>query len=116
MRKNVKIIVVLALCCTLATAQAGTTKRIVGYYYGKGRPEYQLSQVPVQELTHLIYSLAKPTARGDCKMAHPDVDTRNLLLLKNLKARNPRLLILLSVGGWSGSRYFSDVASSASAR
>jgi chitinase len=116
MVKNVQTIVVFALCCTFATAQVGTTKRIVGYYYGKGRPGYQLSQVPVQELTHLIYSLAKPTARGDCEMAHPDVDTRNLLLLKNLKARNPRLLILLSVGGWSGSRYFSDVASNASAR
>jgi len=116
MRRNVKIIVVFALCCTLATAQAGTTKRIVGYYYGKGRPGYQLSQVPVQELTHLIYSLAKPTARGDCEMSHPDVDTPNLLALKSLRARNPRLLVLLSVGGWSGSTYFSDVAATASAR
>src|SRR6476646_5404695 len=99
MLKNVQIIVVFALCGTLATAQAGTTKRIVGYYYGKGRPGYQLSQVPVQELTHLIYSLARPTALGDCEMSHPDVDTPNLLALKSLKARNPQLLILLSVGG-----------------
>jgi chitinase len=116
MRRNVRIIVVYALCCTLATAQAGTKKKIVGYYYGKGRPGYQLSQVPVQELTHLIYSLAKPTARGDCEMSHPDVDTPNLLALKSLRTRNPRLLVLLSVGGWSGSTYFSDVAATASAR
>ncbi len=116
MRKNVQIVFVFALCCTLATAQAGTTRRIVGYYYGKGRPGYQLSQVPVQELTHLIYSLAKPIARGDCEMSHPDVDTPNLLALKTLRARNPRLLVLLSVGGWSGSEYFSDVAATASAR
>jgi chitinase len=116
MRKSVQIIVVFALCCTLATAQAGTTRRIVGYYYGKGRPGYQFSQVPVQELTHLIYSLAKPTARGDCEMAHSDVDTPNLLALKSLRSRNPRLLVLLSVGGWSGSTYFSDVAATASAR
>src|SRR6266550_6919104 len=85
MRKNVQIIVVFALCCTLATVQAETTKRIVGYYYGKGRPGYQSSQVPVQELTRLIYSLAKPTARGDCEMSHADVDTPNLLALKSLK-------------------------------
>ena len=116
MRKNVQIIVVFALCCTLATVQAETTKRIVGYYYGKGRPGYQFSQVPVQELTHLIYSLARPSARGDCEMAHPDVDTPNLLALKSLRARNPHLLVLLSVGGWSGSTYFSDVAATASAR
>ncbi len=106
----------LILCCTLATAQVGTTKRIVGYYYGKGRPDYQLSQVPVQELTHLIYSHAKPTAHGDCELAHADVDTPNLLALKTLRARNPRLSVLLSVGGWSGSTYFSDVAATPSAR
>jgi hypothetical protein len=27
--------------------------RIVGYYYGKGRPHYRLSEVPVQKLTYL---------------------------------------------------------------
>jgi chitinase len=106
----------LILSCTLAAAQVGATKRIVGYYYGKGRPDYRLSQVPVQELTHLIYSHAKPTARGDCKLAHSDVDTPNLLALKTLRTRNPRLSLLLSVGGWSGSTYFSDVAATTSAR
>src|SRR4051794_30984529 len=115
MRKNVQIIVVFALCCTLATAQAGTTRRIVGYYYGKGRPGYQLSQVSVQELTHLIYSLAKPTARGDCEMAHPDVDMPNLLAPERLRAGNPRLLVLVSVGGWGGAACVSDVADTASA-
>jgi chitinase len=104
------------LFCTLATVQAVTTKRIVGYYYGKGRPGYQFSQVPLQELTHLIYSHAKPTARGDCEMAHPDVDIPNLLALKNLRVQNPRLLVLLSVGGWSASTYFSDVAATPSGR
>ncbi len=104
------------ILCTLATAQAGTTKKIVGYYYGKGRPGYEFSQVPVQELTHLIYSHAKPTARGDCELAHDDLDIPNLRALKALRAQNLRLLVLLSVGGWSGSRYFSDVAATPSAR
>jgi chitinase len=103
------------ILCTLAVAQAGTRK-IVGYFYGKGRPGYQVSQVPVAELTHLIYSFAKPTARGNCVLAHPDVDVPNLLALKSLRTRNPRLSVLLSVGGWSGSTYFSDVAATDSAR
>jgi chitinase len=105
----------LLILCTLATAQA-ETKRIVGYYYGKGRPGYQFSQVPVQKLTHLIYSLAKPTARGNCELAHPGVDVPNLRALKVLRAKNARLSVLLSVGGWSGSTYFSDVAATPSAR
>ena len=114
-RRNLFVHIALILCM-LATARSETTKRIVGYYYGKGRPDYQLSQVPVQELTHMIYSHAKPTARGDCELAHPDVDVSNLQALKSLRAQNPRLLILLSVGGWSGSTYFSDVAATFSTR
>jgi len=114
-RRNLFVHIALILCM-LATARSETTKRIVGYYYGKGRPDYQLSQVPVQELTHMIYSHAKPTARGDCELAHPDVDVSNLHALKSLRVQNPRLLILLSVGGWSGSTYFSDVAATFSTR
>jgi chitinase len=49
-------------------------------------------------------------------MAHPEVDVPNLQLLKIQRERNPHLLVLLSVGGWSGSRYFSDVAATPSGR
>jgi chitinase len=114
--ESVTLLVSVLILCTLAAAQAGTKKKIVGYYYGKGRPGYEFSQVPVQELTHLIYSHAKPTASGDCELAHADLDTANLQDLKTLRAQNPTLLVLLSVGGWSASRYFSDVAASSSAR
>jgi chitinase len=98
------------------SAQAETAKKIVGYYYGKGRPDYELSEVPAEKLTHLIYSHAKPTAHGDCEVAHPNTDIPNLLSLKTLKAQNPHLLVLLSVGGWSGSQYFSDIAATPSSR
>jgi chitinase len=109
------LVCVALILCTFATAQAGT-KKIVGYYYGKGRPGYQFSQVPFAKLTHLIYSHAKPTARGECELSHRDVDVPNLQSLRVLRAQNTRLLVLLSVGGWSGSTYFSDVAATASAR
>jgi GH18 family chitinase len=103
------LLVCLELILCASGARQFGSRKIVGYYYGKGRPDYQLSQAPVQELTHLIYSHAKPTGRGDCEMAHADVDIPNLLALKALRAQNPRLLLLLSVGGWSGSTYFSDI-------
>jgi chitinase len=110
------LLVTVAIACCVLAAQAGTAKKIVGYYYGKGRPHYQLSKVPVRKLTHLIYSHAVPTAQGDCEMAHPDLDLPNLRSLKFLRARNPHLFVLLSVGGWSGSQYFSDVAATSSTR
>ena len=103
------------ILCTSGAAQVGG-KKIVGYYWGKGRPGYELSQVPVQELTHLIYSRAMPNAEGNCVLASPDVDVPNLAELKILRVHNPHLLILLSVGGWSGSEFFSDVASADLAR
>ncbi len=107
---------VATICCVLPTTQAQTPKKIIGYYYGKGRPDYQFSSVPVQELTHLIYSHAVPSAQGECVLAHPELDVPNLQSLKALRTQNPRLLVLLSVGGWSGSRYFSDVAVTSLAR
>ncbi len=116
LRRGGYLLVCLELTlCMLGIAQAGT-KKIVGYYYGKGRPGYQLSQVPVEELTHLIYSRAMPAVAGNCELAHPDLDIPSLKALTVLRARNPRLLVLLSVGGWSGSTYFSDIAATASAR
>ena len=38
------------------------------------------------------------TGRGDCEMAHADVDIPNLLALKALRAQNPRFDIALSWG------------------
>jgi chitinase len=107
---------VTIIFCLLATTHAQRAKKIVGYYYGKGRPDYELSNVPFERLTHLVYSLAVPTVHGDCELSHPDIDVPNLQSLRALRGRNPRLLVLLSVGGWSGSRYFSDVAATALAR
>jgi len=100
----------------MPTLAQAATKRIVGYYYGKGRPGYELSQVPVKKLTHLIYSMATPTSSGACELAHPAIDVPNMQALKAFRAKNPQLLILLSVGGWSGSTYFSDLAATVAAR
>src|SRR5260221_2238027 len=111
-RESLVIVTGLAFCW-LGAAQA-QNNRIVGYYYPlRG---YELSKSPVEMLTHLIYSHAKPNAEGGCEPAHPDVDLPNFAELETLRLRNPRLPILLSVGGWSGSMYFSDVASTPSAR
>jgi chitinase len=109
-------LVSLALIFCMPVAAQAATKKIVGYYYGKGRPGYELAQVPVKKLTHLIYSMAKPTSTGTCELAHPAIDVPNLQALKILRAKNPQLFILLSVGGWSGSTYFSDLAATSSAR
>jgi chitinase len=101
----------LSILTLPAVSQQPGTRKIVGYYYGKSSAAgYAFENSPVQLLTHLIYSQVKPSSQGVCVLGHPDVDIPNLALLAKLRTRNPDLSILLSVGGWSGSTYFSDLA------
>jgi chitinase len=110
----------------------------VGYFtqwgiYGRN---FQLSKVQssgaAARLTHLNYAFGPVTAAGVCDSADPWADWQtpfsdelsvdgvgdvagqpiagNLNQLAELKAKNPRLRALISLGGWSGSAYFSDAA------
>ena len=45
-----------------------------------------------------------------------DHDNKNLAALRKLRQQNEHLKLLISVGGWSDSRYFSDAASTAARR
>src|SRR3954464_14808250 len=120
-------------------AQAATKPYLkVGYFtqwgiYGR---DFQLSKVQnsgaAARLTHLNYAFGPVTADGVCASADPWADWQtpfsaglsgegvgavagqpiagNLNQLAELKAKNPRLRVLISLGGWSGSAYFSDAA------
>jgi chitinase len=110
----------------------------VGYFtqwgiYGR---DFQLSKVQnsgaAARLSHLNYAFGPVTADGVCASADPWADWQtpfsaelsvdgvgdvagqpiagNLNQLAELKARNPALRVLISLGGWSGSASFSDAA------
>ncbi|BFU46222.1 glycoside hydrolase family 18 protein [Krasilnikovia sp. MM14-A1004] len=110
----------------------------VGYFtqwsiYGRN---FQLSKVEASgaaaRLTHLNYAFGTVTADGLCASADPWADwgtsfpaelsvdgvadvpgqplAGNLNQLAELKAKHPGLHVLISLGGWSGSTYFSDAA------
>ncbi|WP_433302337.1 glycoside hydrolase family 18 protein [Actinoplanes sp. CA-030573] len=110
----------------------------VGYFtqwgiYGRN---FQLSKVQnsgaAARLTHVNYAFGPVTKDGTCISADPWADwgtsfpdelsvdgvgdvagqplAGNLNQLAELKAKNPRLRVLISLGGWSGSAYFSDAA------
>jgi chitinase len=110
----------------------------VGYFtqwgiYGR---DYQLSKVQssgqAARLTHLNYAFGVVTAAGQCASADPWADWQtpfsadlsvdgvgdvagqpisgNLNQLAELKKKNPKLKVLISLGGWTGSAYFSDAA------
>jgi chitinase len=123
-----------------SAAQAHDTRSYlkVGYFtqwgiYGRN---YQLSKVEqsgqAARLTHLDYAFGVVTQDGLCASADPWADWQtpfsaelsvdgvadvagqpisgNLNQLAELKRKHPGLRVLISLGGWTGSAYFSDAA------
>lgn len=88
-----------------------SAKRIVAYYtswsaYGGFTPD----KIAATKVTHINYAFAN--IGNDLKIALGDstIDLKNFDKLNTLKKSYPHLKTLISVGGWSWSGKFSDVA------
>jgi chitinase len=112
--------------------------RTVGYYtqwsvYDRNFPVKSLvDNGSAAKLTHLNYAFSFLDEQGKCVSADPWADYQrpvpaeqsvngtadqagqalsgNLNQLKQLKAKFPKLRIYISLGGWTGSKYFSNAA------
>lgn len=119
-----------------STGSAGGSpgdKRIVGYFtawsvYGR---DYHVPEIPADKLTHVNYAFANISDAGECVLGDPYADTDKFYegdswdpgarrgsfhQLEILKAAHPHLRTLISVGGWTWSGKFSDVALTADSR
>src|SRR4051794_32468225 len=134
----------IAALLTSASAGARATDRVVGAYFASwdiyGR-NYHPEDIPATKLTTLFYAFAAPVADGTCGIldlwadyqrpftAEESVDGvaddaanldqhlfGNFNQIRKLKAANPHLKVLISVGGWTLSAYFSDHAATPEAR
>jgi len=83
----------------------GSAKVVMAYFMGGEVP----ADMPVELLTHVCYAFADVSESGGVHLER-NRDAANLQKLTALKARNPRLKVLLSVGGWDKSKYFSNAA------
>ena len=106
--------------------------------YARG---YTVKQIPAAKLNVLDYAFGAPTAAGTCGLTDPWSDYEaptgadqsvdgvaddsanpnqhlygNFNQLLKLKAVHPNLRVVMSIGGWTGSKYFSDVAATAATR
>ncbi len=113
-------------------ASAGE-KRIIGYFaawsvYGR---DYHVNEIPADKLTHINYAFANISGEGECVLGDAYADTDKFYdgdswddgakrgsfhQLELLKAAHPKLRTLISVGGWTWSGKFSDVALTAASR
>ncbi|GAT66783.1 glycosyl hydrolase [Planomonospora sphaerica] len=121
-----------------AEAQTGHGERFkrVGYFiqWGVYGRQFFVKDVDTSgaaaKLTHLNYAFGNVSEEGACVSADPWADWQmplddahsvdgvgdtadqvlkgNLNQIKELKAKHPGLKALISLGGWSGSKYFSD--------
>ncbi len=78
--------------------------RIVGYVRGRA----DIAAIGAQKLTHINYAFAKVNPLGLADFEDPDAPA-HLAQLQALKAKNPDLKLIVSIGGW-GANYFSDAA------
>src|SRR5689334_16636128 len=132
------VLVTVTAAPAAAQAHQNEPYRKVGYFtqWGIYARNYQLSKVQssgqAARLTHLNYAFGVVTADGLCASADPWADWQtpfsadlsvdgvadvagqpiagNLNQLAELKKKNPKLRVLISLGGWTGSATFSDAA------
>ncbi len=70
---------------------------VIAYYAGNPTA---LDSFPVEKLTHIIYSFCH--LQGNRLYVSNARDSSTIMNLVQLKKRNPRLKVLLSLGGWGG--------------
>lgn len=86
-------------------------KYIVGYYASWGPSvNYPPSSIDASKLTHINYAFGNVSSDNKLVLSNSSVDLPNFEGLRKLKLKNPSLKLLISVGGWGGSKYFSNAA------
>ncbi len=107
---------------TDADTDTPVDKRVIGYFaeWAVYDRDYHVWDIPVANLTHLNYAFADATVSGGCEIydswAALDKDGGNFQLLSDLRDANPHLKTLISLGGWTLSGEFSDIAATAQGR
>jgi chitinase len=85
--------------------------KIIAYATGTAET---IKKYPVEKLTHIIYSFLK--IQHDTLTFHNKSQENTVQQLVALKTANPQLKIMVSVGGWSGCSFCSDLFASAEQR
>ncbi|SIO15450.1 glycoside hydrolase family 18 protein [Algoriphagus halophilus] len=84
-----------------------TSDPVIMAYYVAER-DYQPGKIPVEKLTHIIYSFTN-VIDGEMKFRNEDSAGPKLEALVKQKERNPDLKVMIACGGW-GADGFSDMA------
>ncbi len=115
------------------SAQPSSNTYIINAYFASWSiydRQYFVTDIPADKLTDLTYAFASVSDSGEIMLSDEWADTQfpyptdadsaplkgNFHQLQLLKASHPNLQTLISIGGWTGSAKFSDVALTAQSR
>jgi len=104
----------LAFCLAIA-ANAQKKQHVIIGYVGGYRGIIDTAMVNAKKLTHINYAFVN-VKNNRAFLTNLKTDTVNFKNLVKLKKINPDLKILISIGGWSWSKNFSDAVLTDTAR
>src|SRR5215203_3424135 len=82
---------------THCTAQKNNDLKVIAYYSG---PIAALDSIDVNKISHIIFCFGH--VNGHRYKVDNAKDTAIIKKMVSLKAKNPELKVLLSLGGWGG--------------
>ncbi len=107
MRRKLNTLAFMTLFGIAPLPAFSAQKAVIGYVFARGKP-LAGGDIAAEKLTHINYAFAN-IRDGQMVEGSAD-DAANFRVLNGLKARNPHLKVLVSVGGWTWSGNFSDMA------
>lgn len=104
------ILFALVLLFSLSSKTTSTNENPVVMAYYVAERDYKPELIPVEKLTHIIYSFSN-VIEGEMQFRSPEAAGGKLRQLVEQKSRNMDLKVMIACGGW-GADGFSDMASS----
>ncbi|MEA3321097.1 MAG: glycosyl hydrolase family 18 protein [Bacillota bacterium] len=91
--------------------------KMVGYYAGwSSYSGFNVANIDASKLTHINYAFANISPDGEIVVGDPAIDHENFNDMQQLKKQHPHLKTMISVGGWTWSKNFSDAAATEASR
>lgn len=101
--KQSSLLIFTFFISTYAVAQKNKEVKVIAYYHGGIE---QLDSIEVHKITHIIFCFGH--LNGQRYKVDNAKDTAIIKKMVSLKAKNPQLKVLLSLGGWGGCETCSD--------
>jgi len=114
MKKYITISLILFVsifysCKTVDSPSAGDGVDVMAYYY-PARGNFESGKLPLDKLTHIIYSFTE-VIDNEMKFKNDSSEIMLRMLVKE-KRKHPHLKVMIACGGWGGSGGFSEMARS----